>query len=391
MTGIFINYRRDDTRGLAGRLADNLRNAFGSRAVFMDVDGMKPGLDFVKQLDAQVAQCDVVLAIVGANWFDARDSKGQRRFDSDHDYVRVELASALKRDIPVIPVLVDGATMPPEEALPDDLKSLARRHAMELRYTRFNADAKALELALRDLLPRGRPAWVLPAGGAAVAAAIGLAAFFLWPHPAPPSPVSAPKDVALSEARPQPAPPAASPPAVREAPPSPTVAQPAKAPAAGAPPTDVPAAKSPAPVPAVAAPVKPPAYRGLEPDNYDFKVKFGDSIDAVKAVYNIKSEPISGGMSLMLSLPSLGIRFFFSDANKTLENIRVDAPFEGRIEGVRIGDPLTDLTSRFGEPSRAPWEFGSNKAYLYGLGGRLVRFDITPSGKVESIFQFPNR
>ena len=67
MHGIFINYRRDDSRGLAGRLSDHLRRTFGADAVFMDVDAMKPGFDFVKQLDTQVAQCDVVLAIIGAN------------------------------------------------------------------------------------------------------------------------------------------------------------------------------------------------------------------------------------------------------------------------------------------------------------------------------------
>jgi hypothetical protein len=131
----------------------------------MDVDTMKPGFDFVKQLDVQVAQCDVVLAIIGANWFDAHDDKGQRRLESAHDYVRIELAAALTRDIPVIPVLVDGAIMPSEDALPDDLKSLARRHALELRYTRFNSDAEGIEFALRGLLPQRKPKWLWPAVG----------------------------------------------------------------------------------------------------------------------------------------------------------------------------------------------------------------------------------
>jgi hypothetical protein len=79
---------------LTGRLSDHLRRKFGSGAVFMDVDGMKPGFDFVKQLDAQVSQCDAVLAIIGGNWLDARDDKGQRRLDTAHDYVRVELAAS---------------------------------------------------------------------------------------------------------------------------------------------------------------------------------------------------------------------------------------------------------------------------------------------------------
>ena len=197
MAGIFINYRRDDSRGLAGRLSDHLRRTFGAEAVFMDVDAMKPGLDFVKQLDVQVAQCNVVLAIIGTNWFNAHDDKGQRRLDSTHDYVRIELAAALTRDIPVIPVLVDGAVLPAEEALPDDLKSLARRHALELRYTRFNSDAEAIELALRHLLPQNKPKWFIPAaaGGGVVVAC--LAAILVWrmmpaPNPVPPGPGSPP-------------------------------------------------------------------------------------------------------------------------------------------------------------------------------------------------------
>ena len=345
MAGIFINYRRDDSRGLAGRLADNLRRAFGSRAVFMDVDGMKPGLDFVKQLDAQVSQCDVVLAVIGTNWFDARDDKGQRRFDSEHDYVRIELASALKRDIPVIPVLVDGATLPPEEALPDDLKSLARRHAMELRYTRFNADAQALELALRDLLPRRRYRWLLPVlGGVAAATAAGVAAFVFWPAPTPPPP---------------PSPPIISPPK--------PVAQ------------NVP--KTPAPL------VNQPQQQTRAGE--DLRVVLGDSVDRVKAAYGITSEPFLSNGTPAFNLPLSGIWFFFSGDDKTtLGNIRVDAPFSGRVEGVRIGDPVSDILSRFGEPYTKPWDFAGNKAHLYRIGGRIVRFDIDPSNKVATIFQF---
>jgi hypothetical protein len=360
MAGIFINYRRDDSRGLAGRLADNLRRAFGSRAVFMDVDGMKPGLDFVKQLDAQVSQCDVVLAVIGTNWFEARDDKGQRRFDSEHDYVRIELASALKRDIPVIPVLVDGAALPPEEALPDDLKSLARRHAMELRYTRFNADAHALELALRDLLPRRRYRWLLPVlGGIAVAAAAGIAAFVFWPGPTPPPP-----------------------PIIN--PPKPVTQNVPKTPAIDTPKSGTQSvAKAPA--------VVPPVNRAPEPSRVgeDLRVVLGDSIDRVKAAYDIKSEPFLSNGTPTFNLPLSGIWFFFSAEDKTaLGNIRVDAPFGGRVEGVRIGDPVADILSRFGEPYTKPWDFAGNKAHVYRIGGRVVRFDIDPSNKVATIFQF---
>src|ERR1700680_3998504 len=137
MAVIFINYRRDDAPGVAGRLFDYLAARYSHNDLFMDVDAMKPGMDFAKQLDAQVSQCRVLLAVIGPRWLDATDKTGARRLDSDKDYVRIELASALKRDIAVIPVLVDGAVMPPEESLSEDLKPLARRHALELRHTRF--------------------------------------------------------------------------------------------------------------------------------------------------------------------------------------------------------------------------------------------------------------
>lgn len=122
----------------------------------MDVDTMKPGFDFAKQLDEQVSKCDVLLAIIGPNWIDATDEKGRRKLGQDGDFVRIELAAALKRDIPVIPLLVHGAVMPSEDELPEELKPLTRRHAMEIRHTRFTADCEAIIRALTDLLPRRR-------------------------------------------------------------------------------------------------------------------------------------------------------------------------------------------------------------------------------------------
>jgi hypothetical protein len=179
MAGIFINYRRDDAPGVAGRLFDYLALKFPRRSLFMDVDAMKPGVDFAQQLDTQVSQCQVLLAVIGPHWLDAKDKAGARRLDAEKDYVRIELASALKRAIPVIPILVDGAAMPPEDALSDDLKPLARRHALELRHSRFNADADAIMHALESVVPRRSRAW-LPIGVAVAVAAIALAAV-LWP------------------------------------------------------------------------------------------------------------------------------------------------------------------------------------------------------------------
>jgi formylglycine-generating enzyme required for sulfatase activity len=180
MAGIFINYRRDDAPGVAGRLGDRLAKSFSRRAIFMDVDAMRPGLDFVKQLEEQVSKCDVLLAIIGPNWAKAADEKGQRRLDSDRDYVRIEIASALKREIPVIPVLVNGATMPAEDDLPGDLKPLVNRHALELRHTRFDGDSAAIIDGLSRVMPQ-RTKWPLIAGGAGLAAAVIAGGIFLWP------------------------------------------------------------------------------------------------------------------------------------------------------------------------------------------------------------------
>ena len=212
MARIFINYRRDDTPGVAGRLFDYLALKYSRRELFMDVDAMKPGMDFVQQLDSQVSQCHVLLAVIGPRWLEARDRSGQRRLDADRDYVRIELASALKRDIAVIPVLVDGATMPAEEALPDDLKSLARRHALELRHTRFNSDADLIVHALEEVVPRSRVPWRFVAPGVA-AAVIALAAIFGPKFVAKlhaPAPVAASKAPASPSVLPAPVPPAQS-------------------------------------------------------------------------------------------------------------------------------------------------------------------------------------
>jgi len=177
MAGIFVNYRRNDAPGVAGRLADRLAQRFARKDIFMDVDTMKPGLDFAKQIDAQVSHCDVLLAVIGPSWLEAVDDKGRRKLEQPGDYVRVELAAALKRDIPIIPVLVHGAVMPSEDELPDDIKLLCRRHAMELRHTRFTADCEALIHALNSIMPR-RMTW--PKMAAAVFGAAIIVTGLSW-------------------------------------------------------------------------------------------------------------------------------------------------------------------------------------------------------------------
>ena len=116
---IFINYRRDDSIGMAGRLHDRLAQTFGRDKLFMDVDHIPVGVDFVAHLNSQVAECNALLVVIGPNWLNAKDESGERRLDNPDDFVAIEIAAALARDIRVIPVLVDGARMPKAKELPD--------------------------------------------------------------------------------------------------------------------------------------------------------------------------------------------------------------------------------------------------------------------------------
>jgi len=178
MPGIFINYRRDDAAGAAGRLHDHLARSFPRRDLLMDVDAIEPGFDFVTQLETQVSQCDALLALIGPHWLAAEDEQGRRRLQDEKDYVRIEIASALKRGIPVIPVLLDGTPMPSQSELPDDLKSLTRRQALELRHTRFAVDADAIVFALKHRLPKKRKPWVWFLAAACLIVGVGLSSIF---------------------------------------------------------------------------------------------------------------------------------------------------------------------------------------------------------------------
>jgi len=109
---IFISYRRKDSSASAGRVYDRLTGRFPSNRIFMDVDNIAPGVDFVKAIEKSVGSCDVLISVVGKHWLTATDEDGNRRLDNANDFIRLEIATALKRGIRVIPVLVDGASMP---------------------------------------------------------------------------------------------------------------------------------------------------------------------------------------------------------------------------------------------------------------------------------------
>jgi len=118
----------------------------------MDVAAIEPGRDFRKAIDQSVASCSVLVALIGRDWLGTTDAAGNRRLENANDFVRIELASALRRDIPVIPVLVRGAKMPSADQLPDDLKELHYRNAVELTHARWKSDVQFLIRALRPYL-----------------------------------------------------------------------------------------------------------------------------------------------------------------------------------------------------------------------------------------------
>ena len=194
MEGIFISYRREETAGHAGRVYDRLREHFGRDRVFMDVSAIEPGVDFVEAIDHAVSSCSVLLVIIGRKWLDCRDAAGLSRLDDPADFVRLEVGTALRRNIRVIPVLVQDAGMPGEADLPDDLKLLARRNAIEINDTHWDTDLAQLVETLGRVLggmgktvpsdasgvkpqpnaPKSRLVWVISSVSAVLIALTGL-------------------------------------------------------------------------------------------------------------------------------------------------------------------------------------------------------------------------
>src|SRR5918992_5683735 len=155
MPGIFISYRRADSDGWAGRLRDTLRVRFGD-LVFQDVDNIPDGEIFSDVIDRALNECDVALVIIGPNWANAVDEKGRRRLDQEDDWVRTETSMVLNRKIRVIPVLVGGARLPRADELPEDLRSLTKRQAREIRSNSWDSDVGLLINQLKQILGQRR-------------------------------------------------------------------------------------------------------------------------------------------------------------------------------------------------------------------------------------------
>ena len=148
MAGIFINYRREDSQGSAGRLQQTLRAHFGADFVFMDVTAIAPGANFPSEIDARLQCCDVFLAVIGRHWL----TMLKQREGDPRDFVHIEMAAALQRQILLIPCLVEGAALPGADQLPDDLTDLASRNAKELRHLSWDDDCASLIKAIDEYL-----------------------------------------------------------------------------------------------------------------------------------------------------------------------------------------------------------------------------------------------
>jgi len=154
MGKIFISYRREDTEGQARALLTDLEDMLGADSAFMDVDNISLGRDFRLALQESLASCSLMIVLIGKDWL-AKDEAGQVRLENPDDFVRLEVGAALRRNIPVTPVLVRGARMPRAEELPEELKDLSYRNGFELSHNRWNSDVQELikRLGLRPTSP----------------------------------------------------------------------------------------------------------------------------------------------------------------------------------------------------------------------------------------------
>jgi len=196
MQGIFISYRRQDSQSAAGRLADDIKEDVPGVVVFRDVETIEPGVDFSDAINRALQSCGVLLAVIGPRWLSVMDDAGRRRLDNPDDYTRIEIATALKRsDVRVIPILVEGATMPESKDLPDNLQALARRNALELTDGRWRYDISRLADTVSQALgvPAKPPAtrnrqWI-GFGAAALVLVATAMGYMSWRAQAPGTPV----------------------------------------------------------------------------------------------------------------------------------------------------------------------------------------------------------
>jgi hypothetical protein len=156
MPGLFLSYRRSDSAAETGRIYDRLVGHFGKEAIFKDVDSIPYGVDFRTYLYEMVSRCGALIAVIGPEWLNARNESGFRRIDDPTDFVRIEIAAALGRRMPVVPLLVRGAALPRESDLPIDLRPLVYQNAAQARNDPdFHTDMDRLIKSLERTMGRG--------------------------------------------------------------------------------------------------------------------------------------------------------------------------------------------------------------------------------------------
>ena len=155
MATIILSYRREDTELMVGRICDRLRDHFGRDSVIMDIDSIPYGLDFRKHIKEALKRCDIMLAIIGPRWT-ALNEAGQSRLIDETDWIRIEIEAALAKDVPLVPVLINGAAMPKPKDLPETMQDLAFRQAAPLDMRRdFHSHMDRLIGVMDELLKRG--------------------------------------------------------------------------------------------------------------------------------------------------------------------------------------------------------------------------------------------
>jgi nucleotide-binding universal stress UspA family protein len=149
---IFLCYRREDTQGFARSIYESLAGKYGDEQVFRDIDSTPAGVRFSAWIESRVGQCSVMVVLIGNAWLSAKDRAGQRRLDLPNDWVRQEIEAALSRDIPILPVQVQGAPMPSEDELPPSIADLAGFQSAEVTDRRWKYDVEQLTGAIDNLI-----------------------------------------------------------------------------------------------------------------------------------------------------------------------------------------------------------------------------------------------
>jgi TIR domain len=149
---IFINYRKEDSRWNTEALYNELLKYFARESLFKDFNTIELGEDFVVSIKKALDQCDVLLIVIGKSWLDIKDQRGARRLNDDKDFVRIEIATALKRNIRIIPLLFDNVEMPQPELLPEDMQQLSSRQFLSISDTKFTSDVQKLAESIQKSL-----------------------------------------------------------------------------------------------------------------------------------------------------------------------------------------------------------------------------------------------